>query len=67
MVRFVKEKDGRVLTSVDVVISDGDSFELGVNCTPQEAFTIMSLPSFSALVTNLIPNYELPEMSEEEC
>lgn len=65
MIRFVKERDGKVLKSVDVVISDGDSFELGINCTPQEAFTIMTLPSFSALVVNLIPNYELPEMSEE--
>lgn len=42
-----------------------------VNCTPQEAFTMISMPALAGLVYQLVPQYEvvldeLPEMSEKE-
>lgn len=55
----------KTLSSVDVYLLL-DEHETAVVCTPQEAFTMMSMPAFAGMVTKLVPNYELSEVSEEE-
>lgn len=37
-----------------------------VSCTPQEAFTLLSMPCLSGLVLNLVPEYGLPSMPDTE-
>lgn len=53
------------LVSVDVFMKLGD-MESTVNATPQEAFTMMSMPALAGSIVKLVPNYELSEVSEEE-
>lgn len=56
------------LTSIDVHMAlggDGDSFASVVNATPQEAFTMISMPALAGSIIKLVPNYELPEMPKE--
>lgn len=53
------------LVSVDVYVDVKKKGDLVLNCTPQEAFTMISMPAFTGLISKLVPNYELPEMPKE--
>lgn len=37
-----------------------------VTCTPQEAFTLMSMPCLAGTVISMVPEYGLPSVSEPE-
>lgn len=57
------------LISVDVHMSlggDGDKFASVISATPQEAFAMMSMPALAGSIIKLVPNYELPKMSEKD-
>lgn len=49
---------------------DKDGFEsvvsTVVSATPQEAFTLLSMPCLSGMVMNLVPEYGLPSLPDTE-
>lgn len=55
----------KVPVSLDVHFAFGDDVTTCLTMSPQEAFNVMMMPSFSELITAMVPNYELPEVPKE--
>lgn len=56
------------LVSVDVHMALGgedDKFASVVSATPQEAFAMITMPALAGSIIKLVPNYELPKVSQE--
>lgn len=56
----------KTLVSVDVHFRWSAASATKLTVSPEEAFAILSMPAFAGFVSELVPNYGLPSVSEPE-